>query len=115
MTLTFWLQEKGSEGEEPQVGTKGQLQCSMFRGPGSSEERLGGEESRAFGQGPLGSRLGLRPLPKPAHRSGNSTKKAAFRKRPKLQSAATSQWERKPGSVLTTHLRMSVWEKRGDS
>lgn len=56
----------------------------------------------------------LRPLPRwAAHLSGSSTKKAAFRKRPKLQSAATSQWERRPGSVLTTHLRTSVWEGRG--
>ena len=70
--------------------------------------------SRAGGL--LGRRAWLRPLPEPAaHLSGNSTKKAAFRKRPKLQSAATSQCERKPGSVLTTHLRTSVWEGRGHS
>lgn len=47
------------------------------------------------------------------HLSGNNRKNAAFRKRPKLQSVATSQWERKPGSVLTTHLRTSVWEIKG--
>lgn len=57
-----------------------------------------------------------RPLPKPAaHLSGSSMKNAAFRKRPQLQSAATSQWERRPGSVLTTHLSTSVWEGRGGS
>lgn len=65
-------------------------------------------------QGLLGRSTGLQPAPEPtAHLSGNSTKKAAFRKRPKLQSAATSQWEWKPGSVLTTHLRTSVWRQEG--
>lgn len=65
-------------------------------------------------QGLLGQSAWLQPVPEAAaHLSGNSRKKAAFKKRPKLQSAATSQWERKPGSVLTTHLRTSVWEARG--
>lgn len=46
-------------------------------------------------EGLPGQKAGLRPLPeRAAHLSGNSMKKAAFRKRPTLQNAATSQWER---------------------
>lgn len=42
------------------------------------------------------------------HLSGKSTKKMAFKKWPKLQMAATSQWEQRLGSVFTTHFVMSV-------
>lgn len=42
------------------------------------------------------------------HLSGSSTKKIALRKCPKLQTAATSQWERRLGSVFTTHFVMSA-------
>lgn len=59
-----------------------------------------------------GAAAGLGPA---AHLSGSSRKKAAFRKRPKLQNAATSQWERRPGSALTTHLRRSVCRAGGQS
>lgn len=76
--------------------------------PASTRGQLRGSSQLGWGGGPPGL------LPEPAsHLSGNSMKKAAFRKRPKLQSAATSQCERRPGSVLTTHLSTSVWEGRG--
>lgn len=114
VTLTFWL-HKTHNGAGPQVGTEGQLQAqgslrSHFPRVWCTEKGLAGE-----------GLCGRRAVPRPrasgfqgqVHLSGNSTKKAAFRKRPKLQSAVTSQWEWKPGLLLTTHLRTSVCREEG--
>lgn len=110
-----------SRPREAPVSFQKALACGGGSGPGLQQwgraPSLDREEGDDFGgQGLLGRRAWLWPLVLlTTHLSGNSTKKVAFRKRPKLQSVATSQWDRKPGSVLTTHLRTSVWRERGDS
>lgn len=103
------------------MGTEGQLQaqwglCSHFQEVWVYREEALQEEGLC---GRKGSARRAVPRPRASwfqgqvHLSGNSTKKAAFRKRPKLQSAVTSQWEWKPGLLLTTHLRTSVCRKEG--
>ena len=110
----FWGELGARAGTEAQLRPGGDPHASVQKAwvlqeglrtgpPPSTRGRLRGSSRLEWGGGPPG------PLPKPAsHLSGNSMKKAAFRKRPKLHSAATSQWERRPGSVLTTHLSTSV-------